>query len=105
MPGKRPGGFSGGRAGLSADPIHPEYVAHVLDPLLPGDAIVTADSGSTADWYARHVTLRNRMRGSLSGTPASMGCAVPYAIGAEFAHPDRPVVAPAGGWSSPPRPS
>ncbi|WP_189858232.1 thiamine pyrophosphate-requiring protein [Streptomyces poonensis] len=84
------------RARLSADPIHPEYVAHALDPLLPPNAIVTADSGSAANWYARHITLRDRMRGSLSGTLASMGCGVPYAIGAKFAHPDRPVVALVG---------
>ncbi|MFF9281405.1 thiamine pyrophosphate-requiring protein [Streptomyces griseosporeus] len=85
-----------GRAQLSADPINPEYVARALDPLLPDDAIVTSDSGSTANWYARHVTMRGDMRGSLSGTLATMGCGVPYAIGAKFAHPDRPVVALVG---------
>ncbi|MDQ0584405.1 thiamine pyrophosphate-requiring protein [Streptomyces rishiriensis] len=84
------------RARLSADPINPEYVARALSPLLPPDAIVTADSGSVASWYARHVTLRPGMRGSLSGTLATMGCAVPYAIGAKFAHPDRPVIALVG---------
>jgi pyruvate dehydrogenase (quinone) len=84
------------RAGLEADPVNPEYVARALDPLLPANAIVTSDSGSTANWYARHVTMRPGMRGSLSGTLATMGCAVPYAIGAKFAHPDRPVVALVG---------
>lgn len=84
------------RAGLDADPVNPEYVARALDPLLPDNAIVTADSGSVANWYARHLTMRGTMRGSLSGTLASMGCAVPYAIGAKFAHPDRPVIALAG---------
>ncbi|MFH0176163.1 thiamine pyrophosphate-requiring protein [Streptomyces cacaoi] len=84
------------RAGLSADPINPEYVARALSPLLPPDAIVTSDSGSVANWYARHVTLRPGMRGSLSGTLATMGCGVPYAIGAKFAHPDRPVIALVG---------
>ncbi|MFJ9905925.1 thiamine pyrophosphate-requiring protein [Streptomyces sp. NPDC101152] len=84
------------RALLSADPINPEYVAHALDPLLPGDAIVTSDSGSTANWYARHLTMRDRMRGSLSGTLATMGPGVPYAIGAKFAHPDRPAIALVG---------
>jgi pyruvate dehydrogenase (quinone) len=85
-----------GRAEQSADPINPEYVAHALDPMLPSDAIVTSDSGSTANWYARHLTMRPGMRGSLSGTLATMGCAVPYAIGAKFAHPDRPVIALVG---------
>lgn len=84
------------RAEVGADPVNPEYVAHRLDPLLPDDAIITADSGSATNWYARHLTMRGTMRGSLSGTLATMGCAVPYAIGAKFAHPDRPVVALVG---------
>ncbi|MES4902728.1 MULTISPECIES: thiamine pyrophosphate-requiring protein [unclassified Streptomyces] len=85
-----------GRAEVTADPINPEYVAHCLDPLLPGDAILTCDSGSVANWYARHVRMRGQMRGSLSGTLATMGSGVPYAIGAKFAAPDRPVVALVG---------
>ncbi|MFD1660811.1 thiamine pyrophosphate-requiring protein [Streptomyces caeni] len=84
------------RAELSADPINPEYVARALDPLLPGNAIVTSDSGSVANWYARHLTMRPGMRASLSGTLATMGCGVPYAIGAKFAHPDRPAIALVG---------
>ena len=84
------------RAALSADPVNPEYVTRALDPLLPADAIVTSDSGSMSNWYARHLTFRPGMRGSLSGTLATMGCAVPYAIGAKFAHPDRPAIALAG---------
>ncbi|WSQ13318.1 thiamine pyrophosphate-requiring protein [Streptomyces sp. NBC_01231] len=89
-------GVMEGRAQQSADPINPEYVAHVLDALLPSDAIVSSDSGSTANWYARHLTMRPGMRGSLSGTLATMGCGVPYAIGAKFAHPDRPAIALVG---------
>ncbi|WP_030742833.1 thiamine pyrophosphate-requiring protein [Streptomyces sp. NRRL S-31] len=84
------------RAGLSADPINPEHVARALDPLLPDNAILTSDSGSVANWYARHITMRPGMRGSLSGTLATMGPGVPYAIGAKFAHPDRPVFALVG---------
>ncbi|MET8009995.1 thiamine pyrophosphate-requiring protein [Streptomyces sp. NPDC005271] len=84
------------RAELSADPINPEYVAHCLDPLLPDDAIITCDSGSVANWYARHLRMRARIRASLSGTLATMGCGVPYAIGAKFAQPERPVVALVG---------
>ncbi|MEU9442702.1 thiamine pyrophosphate-requiring protein [Streptomyces sp. NPDC048304] len=84
------------RAHLSADPINPEYVAWALDPLLPDNAILTSDSGSVANWYARHITMRPGMRGSLSGTLATMGPGVPYAIGAKFAHPDRPVFALVG---------
>ncbi|UOB09167.1 thiamine pyrophosphate-requiring protein [Streptomyces sp. HP-A2021] len=84
------------RAELDADPINPEYVARALDPLLPDNAIVASDSGSTANWYARHLTMRPGMRGSLSGTLATMGCGVPYVIGAKFAHPDRPAIALVG---------
>ncbi|MFF0558129.1 thiamine pyrophosphate-requiring protein [Streptomyces sp. NPDC004266] len=84
------------RAEVAADPVNPELVAHALDPLLPEDAMITADAGSVANWYARHVRMRGRMRGSLSGTLASMGSAVPYAIGAKSAHPDRPVIALVG---------
>jgi pyruvate dehydrogenase (quinone) len=84
------------RAQQSADPINPEYVAHVLDPLLPDNVIVTSDAGSTATWYARHLTMRPGMRSSLSGTLATMGPGVPYAIGAKFAHPDRPAIALVG---------
>ena len=78
------------RAGVEADPVNPELVFHELSPRLPDNAIVTADSGSAANWYARHIRLRGTMRGSLSGTLATMGPAVPYAVGAKFGAPDRP---------------
>ncbi|MFF8772628.1 thiamine pyrophosphate-requiring protein [Kitasatospora sp. NPDC015120] len=84
------------RARVEADPINPEYVVHTLDGQLPDDAMVTADSGSAANWYARHLRFHGRMRGSLSGTLATMGPGVPYAIGAKFAHPDRPAIALVG---------
>lgn len=84
------------RARLGSDAVNPELVAHCLDPLLPDDAVLTADSGSMANWYARHIRMRGSMRGSLSGTLASMGPGVPYGIGAKFAHPERPVIALVG---------
>lgn len=84
------------RAAVDADPVNPEYAVHALDHQLPHDAILCADSGSAANWYARHLRIRGTMRGSLSGTLATMGPGVPYAIGAKFAHPDRPVVALVG---------
>jgi pyruvate dehydrogenase (quinone) len=84
------------RAHTEADPINPELVFHELSPLLPDDAIVTADSGSAANWYARHVKLRGSMRGSLSGTLATMGPGVPYVIGAKFGNPGRPCFALVG---------
>ncbi|MEU3962375.1 thiamine pyrophosphate-requiring protein [Streptomyces buecherae] len=84
------------RAAVEADPVNPEHVVHALDAVLPNDVILTADSGSAANWYARHLRLRGAMRGSLSGTLATMGPGVPYAIGAKFAHPDRPALALVG---------
>ncbi|SEG95603.1 pyruvate dehydrogenase (quinone) [Actinacidiphila yanglinensis] len=84
------------RAAVDADPINPEYVVHALDDLLPQDVMLSADSGSSANWYARHLRMRGEMRGSLSGTLATMGPGVPYAIGAKFAHPDRPAIALVG---------
>jgi pyruvate dehydrogenase (quinone) len=84
------------RAAVEADPINPEYVVHALDALLPDDVIIAADSGSSANWYARHLRMRGSMRGSLSGTLATMGPGVPYVIGAKFAHPDRPAIALVG---------
>ncbi|MFE4964396.1 thiamine pyrophosphate-requiring protein [Streptomyces sp. NPDC056660] len=84
------------RAAVDADPINPEYVVHALDALLPDDVILAADSGSAANWYARHLRMRGDMRGSLSGTLATMGPGVPYVIGAKFAHPGRPALAIVG---------
>jgi pyruvate dehydrogenase (quinone) len=84
------------RAHVSADPINPEQVFHELSPLLPEDAMITSDSGSAANWYARHLRFRGRMRGTLSGTLATMCPGLPYAVGAKFAHPDRPAIALVG---------
>ncbi|MET7844430.1 thiamine pyrophosphate-requiring protein [Streptomyces sp. NPDC005356] len=84
------------RAAVEADPINPEYVVHALDTLLPSNVMLAADSGSAANWYARHLRMRGNMRGSLSGTLATMGPGVPYVIGAKFAHPDRPAIAIVG---------
>ncbi|MEV6483490.1 thiamine pyrophosphate-requiring protein [Streptomyces sp. NPDC051576] len=84
------------RATVDADPVNPEHVVHALSALLPDDVILSADSGSAANWYARHLKLSGAMRGSLSGTLASMGPGVPYAIGAKFAHGDRPAIALVG---------
>ena len=84
------------QAALPADPVNPMRIFSELSARLPDDAIVTADAGSVANWYARLLRFHGRMRGSLSGTLATMGSAVPYAIGAKFADPARPVVALAG---------
>jgi pyruvate dehydrogenase (quinone) len=80
------------RAMHSADPINPQRVFWEFSPKIPERAILTSDSGSAANWYARDLKIRRGMMGSLSGGLASMGAGVPYAIAAKFAYPDRPVI-------------
>jgi pyruvate dehydrogenase (quinone) len=84
------------RAHQSANPVNPQRVTWELSPRLPERVIVTSDSGSCANWYARDLKIRRGMSCSLSGGLASMGAAVPYAIAAKVAHPDRPVIALVG---------
>jgi pyruvate dehydrogenase (quinone) len=84
------------RARNPADPINPQWVFWELSPRLPDGCIITADSGSSADWFARDLKLRRGMMASLSGNLATMGPGVPYAIAAKFAHPGRPVIACVG---------
>src|SRR3954449_8267681 len=84
------------RAMADADPLNPQRVFWELSSRLPSDAVLAVDSGSVANWYARDIKLRPGMLASVSSTLASMGCAVPYAIAAKFAHPSRPVIAMAG---------
>jgi pyruvate dehydrogenase (quinone) len=83
-------------ADVAANPVNPMLLFRELSARLPADAIVTADSGSSANWYARQLRFRGDMRGSLSGNLATMGPGVPYGIGAKFAHPRRPVIVFAG---------
>lgn len=73
--------------------VNPQAVAQELSPRLPEGCLLTADSGSATNWWARHLKLRDGMHATLSGTLATMGPAVPYAIAARLAHPDRPVIA------------
>lgn len=84
------------RAHQSGNPINPELVAWELSPRLPGNAILSADAGTTANWYGRDIKIRPGMMGSLSGNLATMAAAVPYAIAAKFAYPDRVPVALTG---------
>ena len=84
------------RAMNDANPVNPQRVFWELSPRLPEDCILTADSGSCANWYARDIRIRPGMKASLSGTLATMGPAVPYAIAAKFCHPYRFVLAMAG---------
>jgi pyruvate dehydrogenase (quinone) len=82
-----------GRAMNTAKPINPQRVFWELSPRLPDNCILTCDSGSAANWYARDLKIRRGMMASLSGGLATMGPAIPYAIAAKYAHPDRHVIA------------
>jgi pyruvate dehydrogenase (quinone) len=79
-----------------ADVVNPQRLVWELSEQLPPNAILAADSGSSANWYARDLRFRADVRGSLSGTLATMGPGVPYVIGAKFAHPGRPAIALVG---------
>jgi pyruvate dehydrogenase (quinone) len=84
------------RAMNDAEPLNPQRVFWELSPRLPDNVILACDSGTCANWYARDLKIRPGMRGSLSGTLATMGSGVPYAIAAKFAYPDRAVIALVG---------
>ncbi len=84
------------RAMMNADPINPQRLFWELSSRLPANCILSSDSGSAANWYARDLKLRSGMMASLSGGLASMGPGVPYAIAAKFCHPERPVIALVG---------
>ncbi len=84
------------RAMAEAKPVNPQRVVWEMSPRLPADVIVTSDSGSCCNWFARDFRVKQGQRCSLSGGLASMGAAVPYAIAAKFAYPERPVVALVG---------
>jgi pyruvate dehydrogenase (quinone) len=84
------------RALIDADPINPQRVFWELSSRLPDNCILTSDSGSAANWFARDLKLRRGMMASLSGTLATMGPGVPYAVAAKFAHPDRVAIALVG---------
>ncbi|HEX4765765.1 MAG TPA: thiamine pyrophosphate-requiring protein [Lichenihabitans sp.] len=80
------------RAMAAADPINPQRIFWELSKRLPDKVIMTGDSGSVANWYARDIKIRRDMMGSLSGGLASLGAATPYAVAAKMAFPDRPVI-------------
>ena len=81
---------------LPGEPLNPMRVFQELSPLLPDRCMLTADSGTAANWWARHLKLRAGMDAALSGTLATMCPSVPYALAAKFAHPNRPVIAAIG---------
>jgi pyruvate dehydrogenase (quinone) len=75
------------------DPIQPQYLARVVDRVASDDAILTSDSGTIATWAARHFDIRGGREFYLSGNLATMAPGLPYAIAAQWAHPDRQSIA------------
>jgi pyruvate dehydrogenase (quinone) len=84
------------RSMSAADPINPERVLWELSPRLPDGCIISADSGSVANWFARNLKIRRGMMATLSGTLATMCPGVPYALAAKFTHPERVAIALVG---------
>jgi len=84
------------RAMQPANPVNPQRVFWDLSPRLPDNCIISSDSGSAANWFARDLKIRSGMMASLSGNLATMGPGVPYAIGAKFVHPERVAIATVG---------
>lgn len=84
------------RAHVPAEPINPQYVFWELSPRLPENCIITCDSGTAANWFARDLKIRKGMMASLSGNLATMCPAMPYALAAKLNYPNRPVVACVG---------
>ncbi len=81
------------RASWGDRPMKPQVVAHHLGRMLRDDAIVACDSGTVTTWWARHIPARRGQMHSVSGTLASMGCGLPYALAAQIAYPERQVIA------------
>jgi len=84
------------RAMNDANPLNPQRVFHELSPRMPDDCILSADSGTAANWYARDLKIRRGMMASGSGNLATMGAAVPYAVAAKFCFPERVSIALTG---------
>ncbi|WP_405107496.1 thiamine pyrophosphate-binding protein [Micromonospora sp. NBC_01405] len=84
------------RAGEPGEPVNPQLVLHQLSARMPRSAAIAVDVGSVIYWYARHLELRPGVTAQLCGTLGSTGCALPYAVAAKLARPDRPVIALAG---------
>ncbi|HEY6468631.1 MAG TPA: thiamine pyrophosphate-requiring protein [Candidatus Dormibacteraeota bacterium] len=76
--------------------VRPQALFAALSRHLPDNAVITSDSGSAANWFARHIRIRRGMKASLSGNLATMVPGVPYTIAAKFAFPDRVAVGTIG---------
>jgi pyruvate dehydrogenase (quinone) len=83
-------------SGGSKKPIHPQYVASVIDRLASQDAIFTFDVGTPVVWAARYLRMNGKRRLVGSLNHGSMAIALPQAIGAQMSHPGRQVISMSG---------
>jgi pyruvate dehydrogenase (quinone) len=77
-------------------PIHPQYVAKVLDELAAEDAVFTCDVGTPTVWSARYLHMNGKRRLLGSFSHGSMANALPQSIGVQASHPGRQVIALSG---------
>jgi pyruvate dehydrogenase (quinone) len=77
-------------------PIHPQYLAHVIDKLAADDAIFSCDVGTPTVWAARYLSMNGKRRLMGSFNHGSMANAMPQAIGAQATHPGRQVISLSG---------
>ena len=76
--------------------IDPNYFIHILSRFIPPDAIICVDVGQNQMWSAQSLEITDAQRFLTQGGMASMGCALPMAIGASFAQPGKTIIAIAG---------
>lgn len=81
------------RAHLPAHPLNPELPFWAFSQVCPPDAVIAVDTGMSTTFFARAVKMRRGMKTAISGTLATMGPAVSYALAAKFAFPERPAFA------------
>ncbi len=74
-------------------PMKPQVVGYELGKRIPPNAMVCSDSGTNTTWWARYVPSLKGAMHTCSGNLATMACGFPYAIGAQVAFPERPVIA------------
>jgi pyruvate dehydrogenase (quinone) len=77
-------------------PIHPQYVAKIVDELAAEDAVFTCDVGTPTVWAARYLHMNGKRRLIGSFTHGSMANALPQAIGVQASHPGRQVITLSG---------
>jgi pyruvate dehydrogenase (quinone) len=81
------------KAHIAAEPLNPELFFWEFSNCIPDDAVVAVDTGMSTTFFARAVKMRRGMKTAISGTLATMGPAVSYALAAKFAYPERPAFA------------